>query len=98
MLLTVLHYRQHLGASGVLSSLILRLQTCMKTMGCKSSVRYKVHKNVDRQFEPSLDLDVHREELRSGPMTPTTPRHTRTLLTIRRTLRRMHTHCDGTCP
>jgi hypothetical protein len=76
------------GLASAHCSLIMSPQTIDKTAGCKRLVRYKVHKNVDSRFEPSLDVDVHREELRSIPLKPITPRHPRILWMIRLIARR----------
>ncbi len=63
--------------------------------GCKSSVRYKVHKNVDSQIGPPLDVDMHREGLRSIPLKPITPRSPQIPWMIPSAVRRLDSDCDA---
>ncbi len=60
---------------------------------CKSSVRHKVHKYVDSQIKPPLDLDAHGVEPRSIPMKTDYPKAPRTLWMIRPIPRRTHASC-----
>jgi len=62
-------------------------------VGCRKSVRYKLHKNVDSQIGPPLDVEMHREESPSIPMKPNYPKAPRTLWMIRPTARRMRANC-----